>query len=80
MNREEILVKLTEICRDVFEDDTLIITESINKNDIEKWDSLAHLTLMNEIEDQFDITLLLEEMTSIKSIADIVDAVLKHSK
>ena len=80
MNREEILAKVAEICKDVFEDEALVITESITKNDVEKWDSLAHLALMNEIEDQFDITLMLEEMTSIKSISDVVDVVLKHSK
>ena len=41
MNRKEVLEKMAEICKDVFEDESLIITEELSAADVEDWDSLA---------------------------------------
>ena len=35
MSREEIMEKVNEIFRDVFDDDTLVITDETNSDDIE---------------------------------------------
>ncbi len=40
MNRKEVLEKMAEICKDVFEDESLIITEELSAADVEDWDSL----------------------------------------
>ena len=54
MKRNEILKKTTEVFRDVFDDDNIVITEETTAADIEDWDSLTHITLVSEIEDTFD--------------------------
>ncbi len=77
MDRNAILDRLTPICRDVFEDDTLAITEETCADDIEIWDSLMHLTLISEIEAAFGISLSLEE-TEKKEICALVDAIAAH--
>ena len=40
MTHEAIMEKLNEIFQDIFDDDTLVITENTTANDIEDWDSL----------------------------------------
>lgn len=64
--------KLIEIASKVFginkED---IFLESSNK-DIKQWDSLAHLNLISEVEEQFGITIPLEEIPNIRKLSDFL--------
>ena len=78
MNRNEMLQKVQEICRDVFEDDQLTVTEDTSGADIEGWDSLTHLSLVSELEEAFDIAFTLDETTGSKKLGDLVSAIEKH--
>ena len=78
MNRNEMLQKVQEICRDVFEDDQLTVTEDTSAADIEGWDSLTHLSLVSELEEAFDIAFTLDETTGSKKLGDLVSAIQKH--
>ena len=72
------LQKVQEICRDVFEDDQLTVTEDTSAADIEGWDSLTHLSLVSELEEAFDIAFTLDETTGSKKLGDLVSAIEKH--
>ena len=78
MEREEIISRIQDIARDIFEDDTLIINDTTTANDVEAWDSLTHLSLMNELEVEFKVEFTLDEISKSKCIGELVDAVLKH--
>jgi len=78
MDRNEILVKITEICRDVFEDENLVITESSTAADVEAWDSLTHLTLVDELEEAYEIAFSLEEVIESENIGQLMNAIIKH--
>ena len=53
MTHEAIMEKLNEIFQDIFDDDTLVITENTTANDIEDWDSLEHINLVSAVEKAF---------------------------
>ncbi len=78
MTRSEILEKVIEICKDVFEDDDLILTESSSSNDVEEWDSLSHLSLISDVEDEFSIKLTLDEISNSKNLGELVSAIMRH--
>ena len=78
MNRNEMFQTVQEICRDVFEDDQLTVTEDTSAADIEGWDSLTHLSLVSELEEAFDIAFTLDETTGSKKLGDLVSAIEKH--
>jgi acyl carrier protein len=40
--------------------------------DIEEWDSVAHLDLMSEIEQEFDVRFDLDEITTLTSIPELL--------
>jgi acyl carrier protein len=42
------------------------------------WDSLAHLKLMFEIEDEFGLRLSSEEIPKLTSVAALQDALVRH--
>lgn len=53
------------------------LPEIINQKHIEQWDSLKHLNLVVEIENQFDIELDPDEIAKMKSLNEIVNTIQK---
>lgn len=79
MDRNELLKNVCEICKDVFDDENLVISEATSAKDVEGWDSLTHLTLINEIEEAYDIRFTLDEVTDSRNIGELIDAIIKHT-
>ena len=75
MSRAEILEKINEIFQDAFDDESLVVTEETTANDIEEWDSLMQMNLIEMIEDEFEFTFTMEQAASLKNVGSIVDIV-----
>lgn len=80
MERTEIFEKLNVIARDVFEDDSLVLHDETKASDVEKWDSLTHLSFISDIEEEFGITFTMREVSGSKNVGELVDALLRHLK
>jgi len=78
MDRREVFEKMTDICRDVFDESDLVITDESTAADVLGWDSLTHLSLINELEQEYGIAFTLDEVTGSKNIGDLLDAIMKH--
>ncbi len=76
MNREEVYAKLNEIFEDVFDDEDIVVSDNTTADDIEDWDSLEHINLVVEIENQFGIKFNMGEVNSFKNVGEMVDAIL----
>ena len=75
MTREEIMEKVNEIFRDVFDDDTLVIVDSTNSDDIEDWDSLEHISLIISMEKEFDLKFDIKEVNKLENVGGMVDMI-----
>jgi acyl carrier protein len=64
--------KLTEVFREVFYDDEIAITPDMTANDIDGWDSFAHMNLISLIEIKFNIEITDEEVVTLKNVGDIL--------
>ena len=53
------------------------ITDSLRRKDYEPWDSMAHLMLISEVENQFEIFFEDEEIVDIWTVADLREFLLK---
>ncbi len=78
MTKESVLKDVEEIMREEFEDDELEITYETTAADVEEWDSLAHLSLIHEIEAKFKIKFTMGEIQDSKNVGELLDALLKH--
>lgn len=78
MERKEIFEKVNEICRDVFEEDDLAITDMTTAEDVEGWDSLTHLTMISEIENEFGVKFTMEDILKSRNIGELVDTLVRH--
>lgn len=79
MERNEVFERLTAIFRDVFDDEELEITEETTSSDIEDWDSLTHITLISEVEDEFDVKFAMKEVVGMKNVGEMVDIIIRES-
>ena len=75
MDRKEIFEKLTEIFRDVMDNDEIVLEENTTAEDIEEWDSLAHVQLIEKIEGVFGIKFSAKEMMSWVDVGEFVDSI-----
>lgn len=75
MNREKIYEKLTEVFRDVFDEDDITISDGTTAADIEDWDSLSHITLLSSVEDEFGIKFDMKAVQGLKNVGAMVDLI-----
>ena len=78
MTREEAFERVVDICRDVFENDDLELNDESNANTVDEWDSLTHLNLINDIEEEFKMKFTLDEFSNRANLGELVDALMKH--
>ena len=74
------LSKLQEIFIEIFDDENLILTRETTSNDIDKWDSLAQVTIVVACESEFGVKFDLDDIIKLKNIGDIVDIVERKQK
>jgi acyl carrier protein len=74
---DEINSQLTTIFRDVFDDPDLIPKREMTADDVEEWDSLSHVRLMNTIEKVFRIRFTAMQVGNLKTVGDLMDLLAK---
>lgn len=63
--------KVLEILKNVLEMDS--IDETCSQATCEKWDSMAHLNLVVELQSEFGLSLEPEEIGQMQSFKDVID-------
>ena len=76
VSREEVFERVTDIFRDVFDDDELVISDSTNAEDIEDWDSLEHIQLIVGMEKEFKVKFDIKTVNSLENVGQMVDLIL----
>jgi acyl carrier protein len=67
--------QLTEIMRDVFDDDGITASEDMTADDLEAWDSLSHIRLIVSIEKRFKIKFTSAEVEQLRNVGDLLHAI-----
>ena len=75
MTHEEVMAKLNEIFRDVFDDDSITVTETTTAKDIKAWDSLEHINLIEAVESEFNMQFQMREVSGMKNVGEMADIV-----
>ena len=75
MNREMIFERLNNVFRDVFDDDTISVSDNTTSKDIPDWDSLEHINLIVAVEQEFGIKFNMGEVTTMKNVGEMVEII-----
>jgi acyl carrier protein len=72
MNESEIRDRLAEIFREVFDDPSLAIADSMTAKDVPNWDSITHVDLIVSVEKAFRVSFTTREVKSLENVGDFV--------
>jgi acyl carrier protein len=70
--------KLKEAFAEALMIDKEVVTDTLQYNEIEEWDSVAHMSLIAEIEDKFEIMLDTDDIIDMSSYAKAKEIISKY--
>ena len=69
--------QIKKIMTEVFEIESSLVNDEISQKNTGQWDSLSHLNLIVEIEEEFDISFTPEQIGSMTSLKIIMEEIKK---
>ena len=80
MNDQDIITRLNDVFRDVFDDDSLSVSENTTSADIEDWDSIEHINLISAVEDEFSMQFRMREVSGMKNVGEMIAIIKERGK
>ena len=77
--QENILMEMTSLFRQVFDDPGLVITHETTSNDVPGWDSFSHVNLMITVEHRFKIRFSDKEIANFKNVGEMIACITKKN-
>lgn len=77
MTEAEVLKALTPVFHDVFDDDSIVLSPEMTANDIDGWDSQAHVMLTVAAEQHFGIKFRTAELESLRNVGHFAQVISK---
>ena len=65
--------KLTQVLRDVFDNEALVATPELTARTVEGWDSLGNVRLFIELEGVFGVRFSATEISSLKNVGQLAE-------
>jgi acyl carrier protein len=75
LTTEQIYTQLTEIFRDLFDDESIVLTPEMTAAAIPEWDSFNHINLIVAIESRFKIKFKTAEVESLHNVGHLVQVI-----
>ena len=75
MDTVEIYSKLTDLFRELFADDSIVLTPQTTANDIEGWDSFNHISVIVAVETRFGVKMSTGEIENLANVGALVSAI-----
>lgn len=75
MTQEQIYNRLTQVFRNVFDDDSIRLSPATTAADIPDWDSLSHTSLIAATEARFGVKFKTAELESLRNVGHFVDVI-----
>ena len=79
MDKQQIHIRLTQIFHDIFDNDTLEISETTTAADVEEWDSLNHVNLIVAVEKAFKIKFSTREVKGMQNVGEFIQSILEKT-
>ena len=77
MERKEVFNKMEKIFSEVLDLDSVTLQDCTSSEDVEGWDSLAHVQLISKIQSVFGIKFSAKEMIGWDNVGEIVDSIMQ---
>lgn len=71
-------VRLQQVFREVFDDDEITISDETTARDIPEWDSLAHVSLVVAVEQEFGVRFASTDVGRLKNVGELRQLIERH--
>lgn len=75
MALDAVYQRLTEILRDVFDDDTIVARPDLTADQVDGWDSFAHLRLIFTVEKAFGVSFAASQISALQNVGDLANLI-----
>jgi acyl carrier protein len=75
MTPDSILAQLTTIFRELFDDNSIVLTRDTTAEDIPDWDSFNHINIIVGVESHFGVKFQTAETEELKNVGHLVDLI-----
>jgi len=75
MQSSEIYERLTDLFRELFADDSIVLTPQTTANDIDGWDSFNHISVIVAVETRFGVKMTTAEIEGLANVGTLVAAI-----
>lgn len=76
MDTQTILNEMSLIFREVLKRENIVLDNETAAQDVEGWDSLTNMQLINKIEKKFNVRFTFRDIVKLKNVGDICHAIL----
>lgn len=80
MDTVTIYAQLTGLFQDVFDDEAIVVRPELTADDVDEWDSLAHIRLVLAIEKKFGLKFSAAEVGRLKNVGEFVSLIQSKAK
>ena len=75
MEKSEIVSRLTPIFRDVFDNDALVVSDSMTAADVPTWDSLSNINMIIAVEKAFGVKFSIKDVRNLKNVGELLELI-----
>ncbi len=75
MDNAAVYARLTEIFRDILDNDEIVLAPHLTAKDVAGWDSLSHVRLILTIERAFRISFSASQVGRLKNVGELADLI-----
>ena len=75
MEKKEIIKIIRKILVSILEHENFEMIEELEAKDVDGWDSLSHMLIITEIENQFDIQFKLKELNKLNNLGSLLQLI-----
>jgi acyl carrier protein len=77
LDTTEIKGALNDVFRDVFDDESISVTEQTTARDVQGWDSLTHINLVVATEKRFGVKFTTREVQGLANVGELIELIAK---
>ena len=78
MSSDDVLSTVNDIFKDAFHNEDLVIGFQTTANDVEGWDSLMQMNLIEMIEDEFGMRFDMDEVVGMENVGSMIDIIISR--
>jgi acyl carrier protein len=75
LEKSEIVSRLTPIFRDVFDNDALVVSDTMTAADVPTWDSLSNINMIIAVEKAFGVKFSIKDVRNLKNVGELLELI-----